>query len=94
MTKGLEHLEILENLLELFGRFSFDFTVIEKELKVLEIIKNKNVDVRLLKWCWNNNIKDTLNDYNTTYFLDTTLTKEEYELLKEILYEEKSKEKM
>ena len=53
MTKGLEHLEILENLLELFGRFSFDFTVIEKELKVLEIIKNKNVDVRLLKWCWN-----------------------------------------
>ena len=79
MSKGLNHLEILENLVELFAHFSFDFTVIEKELKALEIIRNKKVDVlSLLCGC-------NFDDYNRAHEEKGKLTEEEYELLKEVL---------
>ena len=49
-----------------------------KELKALEIIKEKRVDVWLLFEC------DSLNEYNhNTSSYD--LTKKEYDLLKEVL---------
>lgn len=80
MSKGLEHLEILEYLVELYGHFSFDFTIIEKELKALEIIKEK---ICLGGLC--SALQETKNfeDYKVSYF--TQLTKEEYDLLKEVM---------
>lgn len=50
-----------------------------KELKALDIIKKKRVDV-----CWIIEMKNkTLEDYNGTHVYE--LTKEEYDLLKEVL---------
>ena len=55
----------------------------KKKLKALEIIKNKRVDTQLLKDSKN------LNDYNwCVHTKDRALTKEEYELLKEVLINE------
>lgn len=61
-----------------------DLDTIEKELKALEIIKNKNVNVfglHLSQPYWN------VNDYNELVKLqhDRYLTQEEYDLLKEVL---------
>ena len=55
----------------------FWFDTIEKELKALEIIKNKNVDVNSLRF---SHELDWYNRYN--HYL---LTQEEYDLLKEVL---------
>lgn len=52
----------------------------EKSLKALEIIKEKSVDVQLLK-----NSKN-VNEYNWyVHTKDRALTQEEYDLLKEVL---------
>lgn len=62
---------------------SSSFEIIEKALKALEIIKKKRVDVRYLFQC------KSLRDYNFIYKgtnqSELCLTKEEYELLKEVL---------
>ena len=50
---------------------------IEKELKALEIIKNKEVDIKAF-----NDLQD-LEDYN--YYCSPELTQEEYNLIKEVL---------
>jgi len=68
-----------------------DFLTIEKELKALEIIKNKRVDT----WClrhiiqsnsnldrYNNNL---LEKYNNNFKVGYKLTQEEFNLLKEVL---------
>ena len=61
-----------------------DFATVEKELKALEIIKDKDVSVYLLKECLN------LMSYNNAVeFPYRRLTPKEYELLKECCYVEK-----
>ena len=54
---------------------------IEKSLKALEIIKEKNVDIRWIEVC------DTVKDYNKgrDEHLNYELTEEEFNLLKEVL---------
>lgn len=54
---------------------------IEKELKALEIIKKKNVDIELLNGC------DNVYKYNVyfPFLIIYQLTQEEFELLKEVL---------
>ena len=52
--------------------------IIEKELKALEIIKNKWVNIEVLIQ------SKTLDDYNTTLCVHD-LTQEEFDLLKEVL---------
>ena len=59
----------------------------EKELKALEIIKKKSVWVGRLKSLfrkYNNNL-DVLRLYNANMWVDYQLTKEEFNLLKEVL---------
>ena len=85
MSRGLEALKninlntILVN--ERYGRYIFnvDINIIEKELKSLEIIKEKKVEVLWL-------INKSLEDYNKNHFYE--LTQEEYDLLKEVLENE------
>ena len=60
----------------------------EKELKALEIIKKKSVWVGRLKSLfrkYNNNNLDVLRFYNANMWVDYQLTKEEFNLLKEVL---------
>lgn len=89
MSKGLEALEVSKQLKDFVLEFikngldrrfihgSFD--IIEKELKALEIIKNKKVCV-----VW---LRNGLSAYNSTAALYKLprLTEEEYDLLKEVL---------
>ena len=57
-----------------------NFELIEKELKALEIIKNKRVDVSLLHTTKN------YQEYNFCVFQkERALTQDEYDLLKEVL---------
>ena len=79
MSKGLEALKEIE-LKWQYGVFTFipNFEIIEKELKALEIIKN---------------IKGLIEDedlfYDSEedkyYFFSNEISKEEYDLLKEVL---------
>ena len=60
-----------------------EITAIEKELKALEIIKNKRVDVgffMILQYGEN-----PLEELNRSYEETQRLTQEEYDLLKEVL---------
>lgn len=68
MSKGLEALE------RSFGSWEYlkDYETIEKELKALEIIKNKEVDIK-----WLGSYVSIHNTYE--------ITKEEYNLVKEVL---------
>lgn len=56
---------------------------IEKELTALRIIKNKKVDLEYLKCCKN------YKQYKTVCSYWNEITEEEYELLKEVLNDEK-----
>lgn len=80
MSKGLEALLRLKLGMGNF-MFSKEFSIIEKELKALEIIKEKNVDIR--------GIKETINvhEYNVKFptTLNEFLEEQEYDLLKEVL---------
>lgn len=102
MSKGLEALEYLRfckivNGIDCEGNIMLDylfrvkeekFNIIEKELKALEIIKKKNVNIGLV------NVLGSVEQYNQTYVYDNMLnvkwclTQEEYELLKEVLKDE------
>lgn len=92
MSKGLECLERMAMPDEVFlkecERLNIDnhsdYEYLKKELKALEIIKNKQVDIELLLECfwvahmvkrYNNSIKETRK----------FLTQEEYVLLREVL---------
>ena len=63
-----------------------EFETIEKELKALEIIKTKNVDIDYIKTCFYDK-KGGFKDYNSWvgHDDDEELSQEEYELLKEVL---------
>ena len=87
MTKGLKALkEIVFNYVQVFKNnengkqmFMEDVHIIEKELKALEIIKEKRVDIG---WV----IKSAnYSRYNLGVGERQALKKEEYELLKEVL---------
>lgn len=58
--------------------FPKEFEIIEKKLKVLEMIKEKKVNVKCIMSGW------TLNKYNS-YNSHMPLTQEEFDLLKEVL---------
>ena len=64
------------------AKYSDNANIIEKELKALEIIKDKKVDIQMLRDC-------ILFDYNRFICLERKpLTQEEYDLLKEVLANE------
>jgi hypothetical protein len=92
MSKGLEALKRIENQFNQLGiRFKEsgwhiredDYFAIEKELKALEIIKEKDVHIVWLKE------SKTLEAYNKELekrrMFDRLLTQEEFNLLKEVL---------
>ena len=86
---GLEALERIENeySIEETVFYKEDFNQVRKELKALENIKNKSVWVGRLKSFfrkYNNNL-DVLRLYNANMWVDYQLTKEEFNLLKEVL---------
>jgi len=60
------------------------FKVVEKSLKALEIIKEKQVDVCELKICIDE-YEDSLYQYNKRTIEKFRLTEEEFNLLKEVL---------
>lgn len=66
-----------------------DYNIIEKELKALDIIKNKQIDIWQLRQYMSFNLimtkKEQLNEYNKRHATFLHLTQEEYDLLKEIL---------
>lgn len=84
MSKSLEALDILINSLEAYDytakvSYEGEYLAIKKELKALEIIKNKLVRVRTLIHSPN------LDVYNALLEKRLQLTQEEYDLLKEVL---------
>ena len=93
MSKALKALERIKNAptiyvglaSDIYTRYSFECKEIEKDLKALEIIKTKKVDVN---WLYR---EKTLEGYNFAYEgtneSHLCLTQEEYDLLKEIFDE-------
>jgi len=85
MNKGLEALKEIKEMLDApytSGVIKQGLNVIEKELKALEIIKEKKVMINAL-------IRISFNEYNDYldrfYLSKERLTKEEYDLLKKVL---------
>lgn len=79
--KGLEALKVIYNLEDLQGgrdEFWKAYRIIEKELKALKIIKEKELNIFFVKRC-------NLEDFNYQCRYDQQLSKEEYKLLKEVL---------
>lgn len=79
--KGLEALERLGRFRNEDGMFAFlskDYFLIKREIKALEIIKNKLVDIDYL-------IAVNIEDYNEGLRSSCKITKEEYQLLMEVL---------
>lgn len=83
-NKELSPLEVSKQLKEFVLEFiknGLDIDIIETALKALEIIKEKKIDLDLLK------ISDDLDDYNfmCDMYYKNILTHEEYDLLKKVL---------
>lgn len=104
MSKGLKVLKYLRycqivNGIDCEGNIMLDylfrvkeeiFNIIEKELKALEIIKNKRVDVLVLLTSIGNSMyKKPLEIYNSYVFhiSNAKLTQQEFDLLREVLEE-------
>lgn len=91
MSKVLEDLKDVKKLASAYAgdRYAEAITEdIEKELKALEIIKTKRVDVfELLLGISNSMYRNPLERYNSYVegSFNTELTKKEYEILKEVL---------
>lgn len=98
MNKGLEALEELKFQVGNITYYTKDlqataiqvrdsglFEIIEKELKVLEIIKEKRVDVYLLVLAIKRCKDKALNYYNCS-IPTQQLTKKEFDLLKEVIF--------
>ena len=80
MSKGLEALENIRHYDSRVGLHEDDYEVIGKELKALEIIKNKCVDVcDIICFAY------SLCNYNRSRQGLSLLTQEEFDLLKEVL---------
>lgn len=89
MSKGLE---AFKTLLNNYSYHEYDegrVNTIDKELKALKIIKSKRVDVAYFLWCidfYDYEEGLDLEEYNLSCIKDEwKLTKEEYDLLKEVL---------
>ena len=86
---GLEALDKLAKQIELdedvdFWEIRNAHLLVEKSLKALEIIKEKDVDVSWLKYCIKENM--IVEAYNSGYpEYHKHLTEEEFNLLKEVL---------
>lgn len=90
MLKGLE---MLDSIIETFyNKESEDIQIVRKELKALEIITNKGVNVRnLIIYCFE--MTDTYEEYVDSFnycenYWDLgkeLLTQKEFDLLKEVL---------
>lgn len=82
MNKSLEALERLKNTLLAEGFWQDalqDAFIIEQELKALEIIKNKKVNLEFLK------CSENYEQYCLICSYGNEISKEEYNLLKEVL---------
>lgn len=81
MSKALECLKKIENEYSIDESVFYkeDFKQVRMELEALEIIKEKLVDVFKLYNC------KTVEEYNQAQYRDCMLTKEEFNLLKEVL---------
>ena len=71
--------EVRDKLKKIYWRELDQLDQIEKELKAFEIIKEKEVNVAWLTYV------DNLEDYNKGKFIGSYLTKDEFDLLKEVL---------
>lgn len=90
MSKGLEALDHIRlyrielkkgyvQYIDFSACFPNDWKAIEKELKALEIIKKKEVNVAWLTYV------NSLEEYNRGKFIGSCLTQEEFGFLKEML---------
>ena len=86
--EALEDIILYLNANEPKGLYCENIEVIKQELKALEIIKKKNVNIGLV------NVLGSVKQYNQTYVYDNMLnvkwclTQEEFDLLKGILNDE------
>ena len=73
-------LEALDNLRD-YGEWlpSLEMGIIRRELKALEIIKAKRINLEYLKCC------ETYEQYKTICSYGNEITQEEYDLLEEVL---------
>ena len=88
--EALEDIILYLNASEPKGLYCENIEVIKKELKALEIIKNKRVDVfELLVGISNSAYSNPLERYNSYIegSFNTELTPQEFDLLKEVLEE-------
>lgn len=89
IEKELKRLEDIDCILNTGGGIWAEDGIVSKKLKVFEIIKEKKVDVGVLTHVITIS-SNPLKDYNETIWEDekeNRLTQEEYDLLKEVLYE-------
>ena len=86
MSKDLEALKRIKEHLGDYKKHCEDLDTIEKELKALGIIKEKRVDFGILPYCLDLETYNNAIVVNGNEWLDyKPLTKEEYDLLKEVL---------
>ena len=78
MSKELDALESIRKDIRYYSLFVERLDIIEKSLKALEIIKNKELNIYFVK-------KLSLEDFNFQCRYDQQLTQDEYDLLKEVL---------
>ena len=86
MSKALVALERIENEYSIDETVFYkeDFKQVRKELKALEIIKEKECDMRWLKYCIKGNFEvETYKNGLPEYY--ELLTEEEFNLLKEVI---------
>ena len=92
MSKGLEALKTVKKLASAYAGDKYAETLteeIEKELKALEIVDKKRVNVHKFKWCV---FKKYYVNYYNLHFCDEDdqfLNKQEFDLLKEMFCNDK-----
>lgn len=85
MSKGIEAFKRIGNAIDHADEIAWsyfeegDFDIVDKELKALEIIKEKQINIDLF------NDTPNIDEYNYWCSDRAILTKEEYDLLKEVL---------
>ena len=86
MSKELEALERIQNEYSICEAVFYkeDFKQVRKELKALEIIKEKECDMRWVKYCIEGNFEVEIYKNGLPEYYEK-LTQEEFNLLKEVL---------